>query len=142
MLKGVHLTMMMGPVIPVPVPQVITDAMQSINVENGEDKTTFQISFRLGKRSPLQTVFLLTGGVPLPLRVVLIATLISLGGPVLSGKDLDKVASLPTREQALSQLLGVMKAPIEKLVRMLAAPHTKLVRTIDAVRAQKAAAGV
>jgi large subunit ribosomal protein L10 len=71
----------------------------------------------------------------------LIATLISLGGPVLSGKDLDKVASLPTREQALSQLLGVMKAPIEKLVRMLAAPHTKLVRTIDAVRAQKAAAG-
>ena len=72
----------------------------------------------------------------------LIATLISLGGPVLSGKDLDKVASLPTREQALSQLLGVMKAPIEKLVRMLAAPHTKLVRTIDAVRAQKAAAGV
>jgi large subunit ribosomal protein L10 len=71
----------------------------------------------------------------------LIATLISLGGPVLSGKDIDKVASLPTREQALSQLLGVMKAPIEKLVRMLAAPHTKLVRTIDAVRAQKAAAG-
>jgi large subunit ribosomal protein L10 len=71
----------------------------------------------------------------------LIATLISLGGAVLSGKDLDKVASLPTREQALSQLMGVMKAPIEKLVRMLAAPHTKLVRTIDAVRAQKAAAG-
>jgi large subunit ribosomal protein L10 len=70
----------------------------------------------------------------------LIATLISLGGAVLSPKDLDKVASLPTREQALSQLLGVMKAPIEKLVRMLAAPHTKLVRTIDAVRAQKAAA--
>src|ERR1700681_3471651 len=71
----------------------------------------------------------------------LIATLISLGGPVLSGKDLDKVASLPTREQALSQLLGVMKAPIEKLVRQLAAPHTKLVRTLEAVRAQKAAAG-
>jgi large subunit ribosomal protein L10 len=72
----------------------------------------------------------------------LIATLISLGGAVLSGKDLDKVASLPTREQALSQLLGVMKAPIEKFVRTLAEPHTKLVRTIDAVRAQKAAAGV
>ena len=72
----------------------------------------------------------------------LIATLISLGGAVLSAKDLDKVASLPTREQALSQLLGVMKAPIEKFVRTLAEPHTKLVRTIDAIRAQKAAAGV
>jgi large subunit ribosomal protein L10 len=72
----------------------------------------------------------------------LIATLISLGGAVLSAKDLDKVASLPTREQALAQLLGVMKAPIEKFVRTLAEPHTKLVRTIDAIRAQKAAAGV
>jgi len=71
----------------------------------------------------------------------LIATLISLGGQVLPGKDLDKIASLPTREQALAQLLGLMKAPIEKFVRTLAAPHTKLVRTIDAVRAQKAAAG-
>jgi large subunit ribosomal protein L10 len=69
----------------------------------------------------------------------LVATLVSLGGPVLSGKDLDRVAALPTREQALSQLLGVLKAPIEKFVRTVAAPHTKLVRTIAAVRDQKQA---
>jgi large subunit ribosomal protein L10 len=70
----------------------------------------------------------------------LVATLVSIGGAVLPGKDLDKVASLPTREQALSQLLGVLKAPIEKFVRTVAAPHTKLVRTIAAVRDQKQAA--
>jgi large subunit ribosomal protein L10 len=70
----------------------------------------------------------------------LVATLVSLGGPVLSGKDLDKVAALPTREQALSILLGTLKAPIEKFVRTVAAPHTKLVRTIAAVRDQKQAA--
>jgi large subunit ribosomal protein L10 len=69
----------------------------------------------------------------------LVATLVSLGGPVLSGKDLDKVAALPTREQALSILLGTLKAPIEKFVRTVAAPHTKLVRTIAAVRDQKQA---
>ena len=69
----------------------------------------------------------------------LVATLVSLGGPVLSGKDLDKVAALPTREQALSILLGALKAPIEKFVRTVAAPHTKLVRTIAAVRDQKQA---
>jgi large subunit ribosomal protein L10 len=67
----------------------------------------------------------------------LVATLVSLGGPVLPGKDLDKVAALPTREQALSMLLGTLKAPIEKFVRTVAAPHTKLVRTIAAVRDQK-----
>jgi large subunit ribosomal protein L10 len=71
----------------------------------------------------------------------LVATLVSLGGQVLPGKDLERVASLPTRAQALSQLLGVLKAPIEKLVRTLAAPQAKLVRTIAAVRDQKQAAG-
>jgi len=71
----------------------------------------------------------------------LVATLVSLGGDVLPGKDLEKVASLPTREQALSILLGTLKAPIEKFVRTLAAPHTKLVRTVAAVRDAKQAAG-
>jgi large subunit ribosomal protein L10 len=69
----------------------------------------------------------------------LIATLVSLGGEVLSAKDLDKVASLPTRLQALSQLLGVLKAPIQKLVGTIAAPNQKLVRTIAAVRDAKPA---
>jgi large subunit ribosomal protein L10 len=71
----------------------------------------------------------------------LVATLVSLGGQVLPAKDLDRVASLPTREQALSMLLGVMKAPIQKFVGTLAAPGSKLVRTIAAVRDQKQAAG-
>ncbi len=71
----------------------------------------------------------------------LVATLVSLGGQVLPGKDIERVASLPTRAQALSLLLGVLKAPIEKLVRTLAAPQAKLVRTIAAVRDQKQAAG-
>jgi large subunit ribosomal protein L10 len=71
----------------------------------------------------------------------LVATLVSLGGQVLPGAQLEKVASLPTREQALSMLLGVMKAPIQKFVRTLAEPPAKLVRTVAAVREQKQAAG-
>jgi large subunit ribosomal protein L10 len=70
----------------------------------------------------------------------LVATVVSLGGQLLGAKDLDRVASLPTREQALSQLLGVMKAPIAKFVRTLAEPNNKLARTIAAVRDQKQAA--
>jgi hypothetical protein len=75
MLKGVHMTMLIGPLIPIPIPESITDAMQTVSVDQSENQTTFQISFRIGKRSVLQTIFLLTGGVPLPLRVVLIATM-------------------------------------------------------------------
>jgi large subunit ribosomal protein L10 len=71
----------------------------------------------------------------------LVATLVSLGGQVLPAADLDRVASLPTREQALSMLLGVLKAPIAKLVRTLAEPPAKLARTVAAVRDLKQAAG-
>jgi large subunit ribosomal protein L10 len=71
----------------------------------------------------------------------LVTTLVSLGGQLLPAKALDQVAGLPTREQALAMLLGVMKAPIQKLVRTLAEPHAKLVRTVAAIRDQKQAAG-
>jgi large subunit ribosomal protein L10 len=70
----------------------------------------------------------------------LVPTLVSLGGQVLPGAELEKVASLPTREQALAILLGVLKAPIQKFVSTLAEPPAKLARTLAAVRQQKQAA--
>ena len=69
----------------------------------------------------------------------LVATLVSLGGLVYPGAEIDRIASLPTKAQALSMLLGVMKAPVTKFVRTLAEPTAKLVRTVDAVKATKAA---
>jgi large subunit ribosomal protein L10 len=71
----------------------------------------------------------------------LVATLVSLGGQVLPAAELDKIASLPTREQALSMLLGVLKAPIQKLVGTLAAPASQLARTLAAVGSRDQAAG-
>jgi len=70
----------------------------------------------------------------------LIATHMSVGGPVLPGKDLERLANLPTRAQAISMLLGVMKAPIQKFVATLAEPLPKLARTLAAIRDQKQAA--
>lgn len=64
---------------------------------------------------------------------------IAVGGKFLDASQLKAVASLPTRDEALSQLMFVMKAPIEKLARTLAEPHAKLVRTLAAVRDSKAA---
>jgi large subunit ribosomal protein L10 len=70
----------------------------------------------------------------------LVATHMSLGGSVLPGKDLEKLANLPTRAQAISMLLGVMKAPIQKFVATLNEPQAKLARTLAAIRDQKQAA--
>jgi large subunit ribosomal protein L10 len=69
----------------------------------------------------------------------LVAKALSLGGQLLPAKDLDKVASLPTREQALAKLMGLMKAPIQKLAGTLSATPSKLVRTLAAVRDQRQA---
>lgn len=59
---------------------------------------------------------------------------LSVGGKLYEPMQLDAVASLPTKPEALSKLLFVMKAPIEQFVRTLAAPHTKLVRTVAAIK--------
>lgn len=63
--------------------------------------------------------------------------LLAIGGELLGPEKLAAVASLPTREEALTKLVSVMKAPIGKFARTLAEPHAKLVRTLAAVRAQK-----
>ena len=62
---------------------------------------------------------------------------LSVGGQVLPGSDIDRLAKLPTKEQAISLMMALMKAPIEKFVRTLNEPHAKLVRTVAAVRDQK-----
>jgi large subunit ribosomal protein L10 len=69
----------------------------------------------------------------------LIARVIAVGGEVLPVEQIDRLAKLPNREQALSMLMAVMKAPIEKFVRTMNEPHAKLVRTVAAVRDQKQA---
>jgi large subunit ribosomal protein L10 len=62
----------------------------------------------------------------------LVATLVSIGGNVLPGKDLEKVATLPTRDQARAQLLGLLVAPAQQLAAVIAAPATDLARVIAA----------
>ena len=66
--------------------------------------------------------------------------MVSLGGKLLPASDLDKLAKMPTKDQAIGILMGTMKAPIEKFVRTLVAPTSKMVRTLAAVRDAKDAA--
>ena len=70
----------------------------------------------------------------------LIARLVAIGGQLYDASELDRLSKLPTYDQAIAILMGVMKAPIEKFVRTLAEPHAKLVRTVAAVRDAKQAA--
>lgn len=64
---------------------------------------------------------------------------ISIGGELLDVSELTRLSELPTKEQAISMIMAVMKAPVEKFVRTLVEPHAKLVRTVAAVRDHKQA---
>ena len=70
----------------------------------------------------------------------LIAKLVAVGGELYDASELDRLSRLPTYDQAIAMLMGVMMAPTEKFVRTLAEPHTKLVRTVAAVCDAKQAA--
>src|SRR6056300_1694493 len=62
---------------------------------------------------------------------------LSVSGKLLGADQLDVLAKLPTREQALATLMSVMQAPVGKLVRTMNEVPGKLVRTVVAVRDQK-----
>lgn len=65
---------------------------------------------------------------------------LAVSGQLMGADQLDVLAKLPTRDQALSLLMSVMQAPITKLVRTVNEVPGKLVRTLAAVREQKEAA--
>lgn len=64
----------------------------------------------------------------------------SLPNSVLDANGIKALATMPSREELLSKLLGTMQAPIATFVRTLNEVPTKFVRGLAAVRDQKQAA--
>jgi len=57
-----------------------------------------------------------------------------LDSEVHSGKDIGRLADLPSREILLSQLVSAVEAPLTNLVSSVEAVFTELIRTVDALR--------
>jgi len=62
---------------------------------------------------------------------------LAIGGVAYDAKDIDILAKLPTRDEAIAQLMSVMQAPVAKFVRTLNEVPGKFVRTMAAVKDQK-----
>jgi hypothetical protein len=78
MFGGVNLTLMIGPAVPVPVSADVLNALDSVKViSNATGTSGFELVFKIGVRSPLQTLFLLAGGASIPLVRVVIAVTVS-----------------------------------------------------------------
>ncbi len=70
----------------------------------------------------------------------LVVKLVSIGGKLLDPSEIGTLAKMPTYDQAISLLMAVMKAPVEKLTRTINEVPGKLVRTVAAIRDAKEAA--
>ena len=76
MLKGAHLTLMMGPVVPLTVPVEVAEAFSSAEVTNSKDRSGFRITFSAGPNSKLLTKFLPSGYFdPITTRVIIMITM-------------------------------------------------------------------
>lgn len=86
MLKGMHLSLLVGPAIPIPVPKLVMDALQSVQVTSAAgSRSGFQLAFSLQNNSPLHTLLVLAGGQVPWLRVMIVVTINSMPTVMMDG---------------------------------------------------------
>jgi hypothetical protein len=92
MAGAVKLSLYIGPGVPIPAPPEVLELLASAKVMSGagESQSGFELSFDLPPRSPLRTLFLLTGGGNLPLmRVTLVVTINGQAESIIDGMTTD-----------------------------------------------------
>ncbi len=87
MFDAAHLTLLIGPLsVPIPAPLPLTEALQRVEVTNSRDRSGFQITFSMGKTSPLQLALLPAGFFdPMITRVVIIMTFKGIPNVLMDG---------------------------------------------------------
>lgn len=86
MLRGIHLTLMIGPAVPIPAPQLVMDAVTGVQVTSGKDRSGFQLTLAVSKKSTLLTTMLPAGYFdPMITRVIIIVTLGGLPNVLMDG---------------------------------------------------------
>ena len=121
MLKGVHLTLLIGPMVPVPAPKSVMDALLSVKVTSGKDKSGFQITFGVSKKSDLLNIMIPAGYFdPMITRVIVIATVGGFPNVIMDGiitrQELAPSndpggSSLTVTGEDLSVLMNVVEMP-------------------------------
>jgi large subunit ribosomal protein L10 len=70
----------------------------------------------------------------------LVVRLVSVGGQMLAASEIDRLAKMPTKDQAISMVMSCMMQPVEKLARTLNEIPTKVTRCVAAIRDEKQSA--
>ncbi len=145
MLKGVHLTLLIGPAVPVPAPKMVVEALSSVQVNHDKERSGFQITFDVGKNSPLLNVMLPAGYFdPMITRVIIIATLNGFPHVLMDG-IVTRQAMAPSSDVGKSTLtitgedLSIVMDVLEKTIPY---PNMPIVAIVYTLLAPYAALGI
>jgi hypothetical protein len=146
MLDGVHLTLLIGPAVPVPAPPPVLDALESVQVNSGGERSGFQLTFKVGKRSLVQTTLLPAGYFdPIVTRVIVIATVRGLPNVLCDGvvtrqeispSDEPGKSTLTVTGEDLSLLMDLVEMPFMRF------PAQPIIARVYAILAKYAAFGI
>ncbi|MFQ5660542.1 MAG: 50S ribosomal protein L10 [Gammaproteobacteria bacterium] len=70
----------------------------------------------------------------------LVVKLIAIEGKLLDNTEIERIADIPSLDQARAMFLGLLQAPLGKFVRLLSEPQAKFARLLAARRNQQQAA--
>ena len=146
MLNGINLTLMIGAAVPGPAPKAVMDALLSVEVTNGKDKSGFQLSFGVSKDSTLLRQLLPSGFFdPIVTRVIIAVTLggmptVLMDGMVtrqeLSPSSTPGQSTLTITGEDLSVLMDIVEMPFMRY------PATPVIGRIYLILAKYAAFGI
>lgn len=136
MLKGIHLTLLIGPAVPIPAPAIVTDALKSVQVNHDKERSGFQLTFAMSKNSALQNVMLPAGFFdPMITRVIVIVTLNGFPHVLIDGIVTRQQMS-PSSEAGESTLtvtgedLSIIMDVVEKTIPYPAFPEVAVINTL------------
>jgi large subunit ribosomal protein L10 len=115
-------------------------ALQGTDFECLQDSLVGPLILAFSQEDPGSAARVLKDFIKEPGNDKLVVKALAIGSRVLPAAELDRLANMPTKEQAISLLLACLRAPLDKLARTLNEVPGKLVRTLEAIRQQQAAA--
>jgi len=146
MLGGIHLSLLIGPGLPAPAPPEVLQALDGVQVTSATQASGFQLTFKVGKNSILQTVLLPTGFFdPIITRVIIIATVNGLPNVLMDGvvtrqeispsNDVGK-STLTVTGEDLSRMMDLVEMPFMRF------PGFPIIARVYAILGKYAVLGV
>ncbi len=143
---GIHLSLLIGPAVPVPAPQEVIDSLDAVQVTSGSDTSGFQLTFRVGKKSNLLNIMLPAGYFdPIITRVVVIVTVNGLPNVLMDGvitrqeiapsNEVGK-STLTVTGEDLSRMMDLVEMPFMRF------PAMPVVARVYAILAKYAVLGI